>query len=111
MGSTVTINSPFLAYLSEYYTVFSYDQPGHGLTSEMEVYSMKSFTDVALKVIEHLKLNTDQLTFLGHSMGGRLAAELGHLFPKSRIVLTCPAGVKMVGKRHFAQRFLTTGLG
>jgi pimeloyl-ACP methyl ester carboxylesterase len=71
------------------------DLPGHGLSDKPEVrtaYTADALTDCVVSVLD--QLGVTHATFVGHSMGGALAARIAARFPNrvERLVLCAPVG-------------------
>jgi pimeloyl-ACP methyl ester carboxylesterase len=86
-------------YISAEYTLFAIDLPFHGKTQWQEGLRFAA-TDL-LAIIEALcakhKLQLDQFTLLGYSMGGRVALQLLQVIPDKieKTVLLAPDGLKV----------------
>ncbi|MFN3521653.1 MAG: alpha/beta fold hydrolase [Phenylobacterium sp.] len=90
----VTPQDPFLAELARTHHVYAPLIPGYGDSEECpEVRDMLDFTLHTWDVVEALGLKDP--IFVGHSMGGMIAAEMAALAPNdvSRLALICPAGL------------------
>lgn len=87
-------NDPFLARLSEHFTVHAPLLPGYEDSEGGEhLRDMLDFTLHAFDVSDALGLHRPLL--VGHSMGGMIAAEMAAIAPDSveSLVLLCPAGL------------------
>jgi len=90
----MTAEDPILAALAERWHVYAPFLPGYGETEECG--SLRDMLDFALHtadVVEGLGLKDP--VFVGHSMGGMIAAEMAALAPNdvSRLALIAPAGL------------------
>tara|TARA_B110000259_G_scaffold149199_1_gene168359 strand:- start:4056 stop:4934 length:879 start_codon:yes stop_codon:yes gene_type:complete len=69
-----TISMLNLSNLEDFYNIISVDLPGHGFTTGPLLKSIESYSLFCDELIEKLKLN--DLTFIGHSMGGLVVLDL-----------------------------------
>lgn len=100
-------DDPFLAGLSEHFSVTAALIPGYEDSEGMEeLRDMLDFTLHAFDVWEQLGLQNPIV--VGHSMGGMIAAEMAALAPEkiSKLVLLAPAGI-WLDKEPIADLFAT----
>ena len=96
-GANISLFSSMAELLSKKYRVVAMDLPGFGGSDEPpNAWCVDDYTDF---VIEFLKdYNADEITFLGHSFGGRVIIKMferKHLpFKIKKLILTGSAGVK-----------------
>ncbi|WP_040204636.1 alpha/beta fold hydrolase [Neobacillus jeddahensis] len=90
LSSTFTFRH-LISLLKKEYQVLSLDLPPFGKSSKSHqyVYSYKNLAETVIRLIESLKLNN--LTFIGHSMGGQIVLNILHMMPKlaDKAVLLC----------------------
>lgn len=89
-----TINS-----LSGNYRCIAVDLPGHGLSwNQRGAFSMSFYAESIRRLMETMKLN--DLTLIGHSMGGQISIILSLQAPAliKRLVLVCAAGIETFTK-------------
>jgi len=80
--------------LSQYYTVYAIDLPGHGLSQEPRVsYTLDFGTKFALSFMKALKIKRS--TLIGHSVCGSLCLNLAIKFPDKvdRLILVGSTGL------------------
>ncbi|RKS55247.1 pimeloyl-ACP methyl ester carboxylesterase [Gillisia mitskevichiae] len=75
-----SIWDPFVEELSKRRQVITIDLPGHGKSGSLEeVHSMDLMADAVFNVLQQLK--TEQVTIIGHSMGGYVSLAFCKKFP------------------------------
>ena len=81
--------------LSEDYRVIALDLPGYGKSDKGDYpYGMAWYAEVISRFIE--AQNLENVTYIGHSMGGQIGITLSLNHPESidRLVLAAPAGIE-----------------
>lgn len=84
-------------YLSETFirngeNVVRFDFSGQGESSGiLQESSLAKRQDEAKAIIDHFNIDTNNLTVIGTSMGGYIAASLAKIYPVKRLILFCPA--------------------
>src|SRR5256885_1476801 len=84
--------------LAQYFHLFAPDIPGFGLTERPDW--MRDMSDYILFFRDLLnELALDQVTLVGHSLGGWMAAELAVWYPErvKKLVLSNAAGIRVKG--------------
>ncbi len=84
-----------IEHLSNDYRCIALDLPGHGESrSSVTNGSMSAYAAAVREVIE--KLNLQNVTMVGHSMGGQISIILALQMPSviSKLVLVCAAGIE-----------------
>lgn len=87
--------SPTIAHLATTHRCIAVDLPGHGESRNVAANgSMSAYASSVRELIE--KLNLNDVTLVGHSMGGQIAIILALQMPSviSRLVLVCSAGIE-----------------
>lgn len=90
-------NRSHTQYLSETFikngeNVVRFDFSGQGESSgTMQESSIAKRQDEAIAIIKHFHIDTDNLTVIGTSMGGYIAASLAKFYPVKNLILFCPA--------------------
>jgi pimeloyl-ACP methyl ester carboxylesterase len=90
-------NRHHAAYLSEVFlargqNVVRFDYSGQGESSGLlSESSLAKKQRETIDVIEHFDMDTDNLTVVGTSMGGYVAASLAKIYPLKNLILFCPA--------------------
>ncbi len=87
---------PFLADLASAHTIYAPRHPGTTPGDPDAVHAFDSWLDLIVYYGELLdRLDLDELSLLGHSFGGLVAAEIAAALPKtvSRLVLIDPVGL------------------
>jgi pimeloyl-ACP methyl ester carboxylesterase len=90
-------NRSHTRYLSETFiqngeNVVRFDFSGQGESSgTMQESSLAKRQGEAIAIIEHFQIDTDNLTVIGTSMGGYIAASLAKIYPVKNLILFCPA--------------------
>ena len=64
-----------LSRLYSKYNIYSIDLPGHGFTSGQILHTVEEFADFTIQVLK--KMGVSNNIFIGHSMGGLIAMDLG----------------------------------
>ena len=109
-GNDATVFSPFAPYLSEVYTILSFDLPHHGKSEWTEEILLTKKDLVSL--IETLKATykVDQVSLLGYSMGGRVCLTIIENTPASvdKVVLIATDGLVV---NYYYYFFTQTYLG
>ncbi len=81
------------AYLEAQYTVYAFDLPGFGGSSEPDsVWCSEDYVDMLHSFVESYSLSAP--TLVGHSFGGKLSILYASRYPVERMVLIGSAGVK-----------------
>jgi pimeloyl-ACP methyl ester carboxylesterase len=86
--------APIIPALAHHYHVLAPDLLGHGDSDKPRGdYSMAAFTGVLHDLLDHL--GHQQVTIVGHSLGGAVAMQFAHQFPQHchRLVLVCSGGL------------------
>ena len=86
---------PYLQQLAQHYTVYAVTLPGFGLSERPQwLETFPDLTRLTLWLIEALGLQ--QVSVLGHFMGGWMAAEMAVICPQlwDRLILVDAAGVR-----------------
>lgn len=81
--------------LSAHYRVIAVDLPGYGKSGKGKLpYGMAYYADAVNALIAELRLNN--VTYVGHSMGGQIGMTLSLSHPESikSLILLAPAGVE-----------------
>ncbi|MBN2159224.1 MAG: alpha/beta hydrolase [Spirochaetes bacterium] len=72
---------PIIRAAAAQYRVTAYDRPGHGFSSAVDLeYNLKQNADIALLLIDHLKLK--DVIVVGHSYGGSISYAMAVRNPK-----------------------------
>ncbi len=71
---------PVMAALSDSFHMTAFDRPGHGYSGDTGQYSFSHNADVALGLIDQLKL--DHVVVVGHSYGGSTALAMAERAPE-----------------------------
>jgi pimeloyl-ACP methyl ester carboxylesterase len=81
--------------LGHEYTVYAFDLPLHGKTRWQE--GMACSPEMWLEIVQHCIPDNRKVTYLGYSMGGRVALSLFQLKPElcNRLLLVAPDGLTM----------------
>lgn len=93
LSSYIPAWSKLIPPLKNNYRCIAIDLPGYGKSSEgIHSGSMIFYADVISKFIK--KLDLQNVTLVGHSMGGHISVATALLFPKliNRLILLAPAG-------------------
>ncbi|HET8860589.1 alpha/beta hydrolase [Marivirga sp.] len=89
--------------LSKSFTVVSMDLPGHGLTGSnpQSKYDTDYYASLMFKLAD--KLNIDNLSVAGNSMGGQVAYKMAILAPQriSNLILLNSSGINMKAKEGY----------
>lgn len=85
-------------------TVFMPDLPGFGGTNLVHINDIYQYTAALVRWLEYLGVK--RASFVGHSLGGRMAVVLGAKYPKlvESLVLIAPAAVKPLTLRRIILR-------
>jgi len=97
---------PFRGFLHNEYTILSFDLPHHGASKWPDNTLLKK-TDL-FELIESLKetYNTDKVSLLGYSMGGRVCMTIAEYMPESvdKVVLIATDGLAVNKLYYFCTR-------
>ncbi len=88
--------------LSNHFYVIAPDIIGFGYSEKPEVsYTIEFFTDFVMKFIESMGIKDRNLTMIGSSLGGHIAAEFAIRYPSilSNLILVSPAGIAKHGSQ------------
>ncbi len=82
--------------LGDRFTIIAPDVPFHGRTKWKDelIFEPAAFVEILMEISSSINLNEQKFTFLGFSMGGRIAMHLAQLLPGKveRLVLLAPDG-------------------
>lgn len=94
-GETSSSFDVLAAHLGEEYTIYAFDLPLHGKTQWQE--GMACSPAMWLEIIQHCIPENKKVTYLGFSMGGRVALSIFQLKPEvcDRLFLVAPDGLTM----------------
>ena len=93
MGGAIPSWRRNISFLKQYYRCIAIDLPGHGHSSKDEYpYTMTFYTGTVLSFIKKLRLSN--VTLVGHSMGGQIAAvaALEQQDVIAKLIFVSPAG-------------------
>ncbi len=88
--------------LSKHFYVIAPDIIGFGYSEKPEVsYTIEFFIDFVIKFIESMNIKDRDLTMIGSSLGGHIAAEFAIKYPHilSNLILVSPAGIAKHGSQ------------
>lgn len=95
-GATSAVYKILVQQLSQKYTVYALDLPGFGITPEpSKPWCLDDYCDFVVEFCQKEQL--DNVTFIGHSYGGRITIKLCNRelpFGISKVVLVDAAGIK-----------------
>lgn len=74
---------------NEHYHVLSFDFSGHGLSSAVELSSLRKKTEQLTAILNHYHQHYTRIYLLAFSMGGQIAINVVPLFPNIRALILC----------------------
>ena len=92
-GCSIKTLSKVADNLSGNFKVYNLDLPGFGLSDEpSRPFAVKDFADIVKGFVE--KLEIENPTLIGHSLGGRISIYLEKMIDAKKIILVGSAGIK-----------------
>jgi pimeloyl-ACP methyl ester carboxylesterase len=99
--NNISPKAPFLAPLAEYGEVIAPSLPGFGLSPRPDDFdTMYDLVHLILAVLDEIP--SEQITMIGFSFGGWIAAEVAVCRPRQldRLILVDPVGLKLGGREE-----------
>jgi pimeloyl-ACP methyl ester carboxylesterase len=99
--------------LQKYFTCIALDLPGHGLSSSGDYpFTMEFYAQTIQSFIQ--KLGLEEVSLVGHSMGGQISVRLALMNPTliSELVLIAPAGFETfdASERFFLSNMISSSV-
>ncbi len=105
-GNNAGVFDPFRPYITDVYTVISFDLPHHGKSKWSEGIPLGLNDLVSLVEAIRKKYNADKVSLLGYSMGGRVCMTIVAQKPEwvDKVVLIATDGLKINRLYYFCTR-------